>query len=253
MLVTSAASAGHPVGLPLATTRWVATGRARTDVPGARICDAPHCWRDRICPATEVRSLGGERAGVAACGWERQRGDHRRRGREGRHRRGRDRSTERGVSSEPAPSSKHTMPTFGETHVSRLARGEPCLWVGASILASVAGVAPCVRKRLRHGWSSQPWLAADARNLSGREPHRGRPAVLLPPHPWPRSFGQRGLARGQIRALGRRGRCFGVAVATADGVPSLGTELGLTERRWRGAARGSRGGAMFSAVIARLW
>jgi hypothetical protein len=112
---------------------------------------------------------------------------------------------------------------------------------------------PNPRKRLRHGWSSQPWLAADARNLSGREPHRGRPAVLLPPHPWPRSFGQRGLARGQIRALGRRGRCFGVAVATADGVPSLGTELGLTERRWRGAARGSRGGAMFSAVIARLW
>jgi hypothetical protein len=84
----------------------------------------------------------------------------------------------------------------GETHVSRLARGEPCPWVGASILASVAGVAPSSdRSRAR----TAPFAASDGSFRGKPVPpvaSAGAAEAIVPGGRGRRSLSRASLARG---------------------------------------------------------
>jgi hypothetical protein len=91
------------------------------------------------------------------------RGDHRRRAAAKEVGAGRDRSTERSVSAEPAPASKHPMPTFGEEHVARPGRAGTSIHVRARVVAG-RGVAAYVRKGSQPDGSLVAALLAEQRN-----------------------------------------------------------------------------------------
>jgi hypothetical protein len=132
----------------LVATRHVhEQSRALYSISRASRETTPTCRSSRgsLCPKGDARSRPRGDVGVTASGGESGHAATIGAAAKDGISAGRDRSIERGVSSQPAPTSKHSMRTFGEQEVRGDARAAPRF----HLLTGITSVAPCDRGRRR--------------------------------------------------------------------------------------------------------